>query len=160
MEAHTQQQGFSDAGKAVRFRESDVRAMGRNACGVRGIRLREGQSVIAMILPGNEGTVFTVTANGYGKRTPVGEFPRYSRGAEGVIAMQTSSRNGALVGALLAGDSDEVMLVSDGGTLVRTRIGEVSVLSRNTQGVKVISLTQGEKLVGVDKIEGNGLEEA
>jgi DNA gyrase subunit A len=150
---------FTDAGKAARFRESDVRPMGRTASGVRGIRLREGQRVIAMILPGTEGTVFTVTENGYGKRTPVDEFPRYSRGAEGVIAMQTSSRNGSLVGAFLAADSDEVMLVSDGGTLVRTRVGEVSVLSRNTQGVKVIGLTQGEKLVGVDKIEADGLED-
>ena len=142
---------FSDAGKAIRFREQDVRPMGRTACGVRGIRLAEGQRVIALIIV-DEGDVLTATENGYGKRTPVSEYPVHGRGGQGVISIQDSERNGRVVGAVLVQDEDEIMLISDGGTLVRTRVAEVSVMSRNTQGVRLIKLQNGEKLVGIERI--------
>ncbi|GAB6068040.1 DNA gyrase subunit A [Methylothermus subterraneus] len=143
---------FSSAGRAICFNEREVRPMGRTAGGVRGMRLPEGQRVIAMVL-GTEGTVLTVTENGYGKRTRLSEFPRHGRGGQGVIAMQTSDRNGALVGAVLVQEEDEIMLITTGGTLVRTRVCEIPVLGRNTQGVRIIRLEKGEKLVGVDRIE-------
>ena len=146
---------FSDAGKAVRFAETDVRDTGRSACGVRGIRLGEGQKVIALIVVG-EGTVLTVTENGFGKRTPADDYPRHSRGGQGVIAIQTSERNGRVVGAVQVESDHELMLITDGGTLVRTRVGEISVVGRNAQGVKLISLHGEEKLVGVEKIESMG----
>ncbi|MGB2682694.1 MAG: DNA gyrase subunit A [Candidatus Competibacter sp.] len=146
---------FSDAGKAVRFAETDVRDTGRSACGVRGIRLGEGQKVIALIVVG-EGTVLTVTENGFGKRTPADDYPRHSRGGQGVIAIQTSERNGRVVGAVQVESDHELMLITDGGTLVRTRVGEISVVGRNAQGVKLISLHGEEKLVGVEKIESIG----
>jgi DNA gyrase subunit A len=142
---------FSNAGKAVCFHEAEVRAMGRTAVGVRGMTLQEGQRVIAMII-GTEGTVLNITANGYGKRTPLSEFPRHRRGGQGVIAIQTSERNGAVVAATLVGEQDEIMLITDAGTLVRTRVEEIRVLGRNTQGVTVIRLTGDEKVVGVDCI--------
>ncbi len=144
---------FSSAGKVVCFNETDVRSMGRTAGGVRGIRLQPEQKVISLIISA-EGTVFNVTENGYGKRTLVEDFPIHKRGGQGVIAIQTSERNGSVVGATLVGDSDELMLISDAGTLVRTRVNEISVLSRNTQGVRVIRLTNEEKVVGVDRIDG------
>jgi DNA gyrase subunit A len=144
---------FSSSGKAVRFRESDVRAMGRTARGVRGIKLQEGQHMISLIIPAEDGSVLTVSQYGYGKRTPVTEFPTKGRGTQGVIAMQCSERNGLLVGAVQVFSGDELMLISDQGTLVRTRGDEVSVLSRNTQGVRVIRLRTGEQLVGVERIE-------
>lgn len=143
---------FSSSGKAVCFNESDVRAMGRTAGGVRGIRLQEGQSLISLIVA-EEGTVFTITENGYGKRTRVDDFPVHGRGGQGVIAIQTSERNGAVVGAVLVNENDELMLISDGGTLVRTKVDEISVLGRNTQGVIVIRLGSKEKVVGIDRIE-------
>lgn len=143
---------FSSAGRAICFNEAEVRPMGRTAGGVRGMRLPEGQRVIALII-GTEGTVLTVTENGYGKRTPVAGFPRHGRGGQGVIAMQTSERNGALVGAVRVQEEDEIMLITTGGTLVRTRVSEIPVLGRNTQGVRIIRLDKGEKLVGVDRIE-------
>jgi len=142
---------FSSDGKAVCFRETDVRPMGRTASGVRGMTLGEGQKVIALIIA-SEGTVLNITENGYGKRTKLDEFPRHRRGGQGVIAIQTSVRNGAVVGATLVEDHDEIMLITDAGTLVRTRVDEISVLSRNTQGVTVIKLSSGEKVVGVDRI--------
>jgi len=144
---------FSSNGKANCFSETDVRSMGRTATGVRGMRLGEGQKIISMITS-SEGTVLNVTENGYGKRTKLEEFTRHKRGGQGMIAMQTSERNGEVVGAVLVSDNDEIMLITDGGVLVRTRVNEISVVGRNTQGVKVIRLDATEKLVGVDKIDG------
>ncbi|BBL70619.1 DNA gyrase subunit A [Methylogaea oryzae] len=143
---------FSSGGKVVCFDESEVRIMGREAGGVRGMNLPDGQRVISLIIA-SEGTVLTVTENGYGKRTELADFPRHHRGGSGVIAMQTSERNGAVVGATLVTDSDEIMLITDAGTLVRTRISEISVLGRNTQGVRVIRPSENEKVVGLDRIE-------
>ncbi len=142
---------FSNTGKAIRFKESDVRPMGRTACGVRGTRLAAGQRVIALIIV-EEGSVLTATENGYGKRTLVADYPVHGRGGQGVISIQSSERNGEVVGAVLVQDEDEIMLISNGGTLVRTRVQEISVLGRNTQGVRLISLHNGEKLVGVERI--------
>ena len=144
---------FSSEGKAARFTEGDVRAMGRTARGVRGIRLAEGHSMISLIIPQAEGKVLSVSENGYGKRTEMAEFPRKGRGNKGVIAMSTSKRNGRLVGAVQVFDGDELMLISNQGTLVRTRTDEVSVLGRNTQGVRVIRTKEGEVLVGVERID-------
>jgi DNA gyrase subunit A len=146
---------FTNAGKALRFTETEVRNMGRSACGVRGIRLGEGQKVIALIVV-EEGTVLTVTENGYGKRTPVADYPHRGRGGQGVIAIQTSERNGQVIGAVQVESDHEIMLITDGGTLVRTRVEEISLVGRNTQGVKLINLHDGEKLVGVEKIESIG----
>ncbi len=142
---------FSSDGKVVCFKETDVRAMGRTATGVRGMTLKEGQKVIALIIA-STGTVLNITENGYGKRTALDEFPRHARGGQGVISIQTSARNGALVGATLVEDTDEIMIITDAGTLVRTRVDEISVVGRNTQGVTVIKLNPGEKVVGVDRI--------
>ena len=142
---------FSDAGKVTRFAEKDVRPMGRTACGVRGIRLGPGQRVISMIIAG-ESPVLTVTGNGYGKRTLADDYPVYGRGGQGVIAIQVNERNGPVVGAVPADDADEVMLISSGGTLVRMRVNEISIMGRNTQGVRLISLTDGETLVGIERI--------
>ncbi|AKH70058.1 DNA gyrase, A subunit [Spongiibacter sp. IMCC21906] len=143
---------LSSAGKAARFHEGDVRAMGRTARGVRGIRMDEEQCVIAMIIPAEGGRVLTVSENGYGKRTPVEEFPCKGRGNRGVIAMTMSERNGDLVGAVQVFEGDDLMLISDQGTLVRTRTDEVSQLGRNTQGVRVIRLREDEHLVGVQRV--------
>ena len=143
----------SSEGKAVRFAESDVRSMGRTARGVRGIRLPEAHSMIALIIPQVNGSILTVSENGFGKRTIVPDFPTKSRGTKGVIAMQTSERNGSLVGATQVFSGDELMLISNQGTLVRTRVDEVSELGRNTQGVRVIKTKTGEKIVGVARVE-------
>ena len=142
----------SSAGKAVRFKESDVRAMGRTARGVRGIRLVGGHRLIALLIPEAEGRLLTASENGYGKRTPMAEFPIRGRGAQGVIAMQTGARNGSLVGAVQVTDGDEIMLISDQGTLVRTAADDVSEVGRNTQGVRLISLREGEQLVELERI--------
>jgi DNA gyrase subunit A len=144
---------FSSEGKAVRFREGDVRAMGRTARGVRGIRLGEHHQMISLIIPQADGKVLTVSENGYGKRTEIAEFPTKGRGNMGVIAMATSKRNGRLVGAIQVFDGDELMLISNQGTMVRTRADEVSVLGRNTQGVRVIRTKSDETLVGVERID-------
>ncbi|MBU3071644.1 DNA gyrase subunit A [Aestuariicella sp. G3-2] len=150
---------FASSGKAARFKESDVRAMGRTSRGVRGIRMQEDQYVISMVIPQENGYVLTVSEHGYGKRTSVEDFPAKGRGNQGVIGMQTTERNGAVVGAVQVFDGDEIMLISDQGTLVRTRVAEVSVLSRNTQGVRLIKLKTDEHLVGVERIEeGSGVE--
>ncbi len=149
---------FSSDGKAIRFNESDVRSMGRTATGVRGFRLNDGEKVISLIVA-SEGAVLTVTENGYGKRTEVEKFRHQNRGGSGTIAMQTSERNGNVVGALLVSDTDELMIITDGGTLVRTRVAEISVVGRNAQGVRVIRLDEGEKVVGVDRIAGLEAEE-
>ncbi len=142
---------FSNAGKAIRFKEADVRPMGRTACGVRGIRLAPGQKVIALIIV-DEGSVLTATENGYGKRTLVSDYPSHGRGGQGVISIQGSTRNGDVIGAVLVRDEDEIMLISDGGTLVRTHVNEVSTMGRNTQGVRLINLHDDEKLVGVERV--------
>ena len=143
---------FSSAGKAVRFNESAVRPMGRTAAGVRGIRLEPGQRVISLIVA-TEGDVLTVCENGYGKRTPIDQFPVKGRGGKGLISIRTSERNGDQIGAILVDEEDEIMLISDGGTLVRTRVSDVPRMGRDTQGVKMISLTRGEKLIGIARIE-------
>jgi DNA gyrase subunit A len=142
---------FSDAGKAIRFNESDLRPMGRTACGVRGIRLQPGQRVISLIIV-DEGDVLMATENGYGKRTAVSEYPVHGRGGQGVISIQGSARNGDVVGAVLVRDDDEIMLITNAGTLVRTRVNEISRLSRNTQGVRLINVGEDESLVGVERI--------
>jgi DNA gyrase subunit A len=144
---------FSSSGKTIRFHETDVREMGRTARGVRGMRLQEGQQLIALIIPEDGRQVLTVSENGYGKRTHCEEFPVYGRGGQGVIGMQTSERNGRLVGAVQVSEGDEIMLISDRGTLVRTRVDEVSVLSRNTQGVRLIKLKSEERLVGLERVQ-------
>ena len=144
---------FGSTGKAVCFNEADVRSMGRTASGVRGMRLQEGQKIISLIIA-TEGTVLNITENGYGKRTKLEEFTCHKRGGQGLIAIQTSDRNGAVVGAVLVNDNDEIMLITDGGTLVRTRVDGISVVGRNTQGVTIIRLDKKEKVIGVDKIEG------
>lgn len=151
---------FASNGKAARFNESAVRSMGRISRGVRGIKMAEGQSVIGMVVPVEDGKVLTVSENGYGKRTEVEEFPAKGRGGQGVIAMAASDRNGPLVGAVQVLDGEEIMLISDQGTLVRTRVDEVSVLSRNTQGVRLIKLRENEHLKGAARIEDAGEEEA
>ena len=144
---------FSSEGKAVRFNENDVRSMGRTSRGVRGIRLAEGYEVISMVLPTEDGKVLTVSENGYGKRTKVDEYATKGRAGKGMIAMQTSERNGKVVGAVQVFDGDEIMLISDQGTMVRTHVDEVSVSGRNTQGVRVIKVKDGEHLMGVERIE-------
>jgi DNA gyrase subunit A len=144
---------LSSEGKAVRFREADVRAMGRTARGGRGIKLGEGHSMISLIIPREGGRLLTVSENGYGKRTEISEYPTKGRGNKGVIAMQTSDRNGRLVGGVQVFDGDELMLISNQGTLVRTRADEISILGRNTQGVRVIRTKDGESLVSVERID-------
>jgi len=144
---------FSSEGKAVRFAESDVRAMGRVSKGVRGMRLPEEHKVLSMVIPEEDGCVLTVSNNGYGKRTALTEFPTKGRGGKGMIAMQASERNGPLVGAVQLFEGDEIMLISDQGTMVRTRGEEISVLGRNTQGVRVIRLKKDETMVGLARIE-------
>jgi DNA gyrase subunit A len=143
---------FTSAGKSMRFRESDVRAMGRTACGVRGVRLGKGQRVISLII-GNEGDVMTVTENGFGKRTPIAQFPVKGRGGMGVISIKTSDRNGAQIGAVRVHEDDEAMLITDGGTLVRIRVADVSKMGRDTQGVTMIRLSKKEKLIGIERVE-------
>jgi DNA gyrase subunit A len=143
----------SSGGKAIRFSEQDVRAMGRTAAGVRGIRVPDDEEVISLIIPDADGLILTASENGYGKLTPVNEFPVHGRGGQGVIAMQTTERNGRLVAATQVATTDELMLMSSSGTLVRTRAGEISVLGRNTQGVRLIRLDEGERLIGVEPVE-------
>ncbi|SEA99271.1 DNA topoisomerase (ATP-hydrolyzing) subunit A [Alkalimonas amylolytica] len=144
---------FSDDGKVVRFDESQVRAMGRTATGVRGIKLRENGSVVSLIIPQGEGAVLTVTENGYGKRTALEEYPAKSRATQGVVSIKVSDRNGLVVGAVQVNESDEIMLISNKGTLVRTRVHEVSEVGRNTQGVILIRTSDDESVVGVQRID-------
>ena len=157
---------FSDAGKAVRFDENDVRPMGRQARGVRGMNLEEGQSVIAMLVAPAEsadavdgeapavtvGSVLTATENGYGKRTPISEYTRHGRGTKGMIAIQTSERNGRVVAAALVAPEDEIMLITTGGVLIRTRVAEIREMGRATQGVTLINVDEGTKLSGLQRI--------
>ncbi|GLU32418.1 DNA gyrase subunit A [Trinickia caryophylli] len=144
---------FSDAGKAVRFDENDVRPMGREARGVRGMQLEEGQQVIAMLVAGSEEqSVLTATENGFGKRTPITEYTRHGRGTKGMIAIQTSERNGKVVAATLVDAEDQIMLITTTGVLIRTRVAEIREMGRATQGVTLISLDEGTKLSGLQKI--------
>jgi|TARA_B110000196_G_scaffold6022_1_gene5412 DNA gyrase subunit A len=144
---------FSSEGKAVRFSESDVRSVGRVSKGVRGMRLPTEHKVLSMIIPADNGYALTVSASGYGKRTNLTEFPTKGRGGKGMIAMQASKRNGPLVGVVQLFDRDEIMLISDQGTMVRTRCDEISILGRNTQGVRVIRLKDQEIMVGLARVE-------
>ena len=157
---------FSDGGKAVRFDENDVRPMGRNARGVRGMMLEEGQGVIAMLVaeqddptveagPAARTSVLTATENGYGKRTPISEYTRHGRGTKGMIAIQQSERNGKVVAATLVHAEDEIMLITDKGVLVRTRVSEIRELGRATQGVTLIGLDEGSRLSGLQRIMEN-----
>ncbi|HET7674989.1 MAG TPA: DNA gyrase C-terminal beta-propeller domain-containing protein, partial [Gammaproteobacteria bacterium] len=149
---------FASNGKAIRFHETDVRAMGRTAAGVRGIRLLKDAVVNALIIVG-DGDILTATEHGYGKRTPVAEYPVHGRGGQGVISIQTSERNGNAIGAIQVVDEDEIMLISNAGTLVRTGVADISVVGRSTQGVRLIRLAEDEMLVGVDRLlpeEENG----
>jgi len=144
---------FSDAGKAVRFSENDVRPMGRQARGVRGMMLEDGQTVIAMLVAGDEEqSVLTATENGFGKRTPIGEYTRHGRGTKGMIAIQTSDRNGRVVAATLVTEKDQIMLITTGGVLVRTRVAEIREMGRATQGVTLIAVDEGSVLSGVQKV--------
>ena len=144
---------FSDGGKAVRFDENDVRAMGRQARGVRGMMLEETQNVIAMLVAEDESqSVLTATENGFGKRTSIVEYTRHGRGTKGMIAIQQSERNGKVVAATLVRAKDEIMLITDKGVLVRTRISEVREMGRATQGVTLIGLDDGSKLSGLQRI--------
>jgi DNA gyrase subunit A len=147
---------FSDGGKAVRFDENDVRPMGRNARGVRGMMIDETQSVIAMLVAEDEEqSVLTATINGYGKRTPISEYTRHGRGTKGMIAIQQSERNGKVVAATLARSEDEIMLITDTGVLVRTRVSEIREMGRATQGVTLIALDDGSELSGLQRIVEN-----
>ena len=161
---------FSDGGKAVRFDENDVRPMGRNARGVRGMSLEEGQSVIAMLVADGETTadsaepnarnsVLTATENGYGKRTNINEYTRHGRGTKGMIAIQQSERNGKVVAATLVRGDDEIMLITDKGVLVRTRVAEIREMGRATQGVTLIALDDGAQLSGLQRIVENDAQE-
>ena len=150
---------FSDGGKVIRFKERHVRTMGRTARGVRGMRLPAEQRLISMLIPEPEAQILTASERGYGKRTVLDEFPRRGRGGQGVIAMVSNERNGALVGAVQVVDGEEIMLISDQGTLVRPRVSEVSSLSRNTQGVMLIRLAPEEKLVGLERVQEPSEEE-
>ena len=160
---------FSDGGKAVRFEEADVRPMGRGATGVRGMRLAAdgSQHVVCMLVAKDEQqTVLTATENGFGKRTPIAEYTRHGRGTQGMLAIQASERNGNLVGAILVEDTDEVMLISTGGVLIRTKVSQIREQGRTTQGVTLIALGEGEKLAGLERVverdedvaSGNGAE--
>ena len=151
---------FSDSGKAVRFDENDVRPMGRTARGVRGMNLEEGQQVIALLVAENEQqSVLTATENGYGKRTPITEYTRHGRGTKGMIAIQTSERNGKVVAATLVEAADEIMLITTGGVLIRTRVAEIREMGRATQGVTLIAVEDGTKLSGLQRILESDIEE-
>jgi DNA gyrase subunit A len=148
---------FSDAGMVVRFSEEDVRPMGRTARGVRGILMQKEQSVIALIIACPDAvsgatTVLTATKNGYGKRTPLEDYPKHRRGGQGVISIQVSERNGSVISACVVGDEDQAMLITSGGTLIRTRAKEISIVGRNTQGVTLIGLEEGEHLAGLERV--------
>jgi len=153
---------FSDAGKAVRFDENDVRPMGRTARGVRGMNLEASQEVIAMLVAPSEAealanpdvpsSVLTATENGFGKRTPIAEYTRHGRGTKGMIAIQTSERNGKVVAAVLVSEKDQIMLITTGGVLVRTRVAEIREMGRATQGVTLINVDEGTTLSGLQRI--------
>ena len=136
----------------VRFKESSVRAMGCNTTGVRGIRLGEGDKVVSLIVPRGDGAILTATQNGYGKRTAVAEYPTKSRATKGVISIKVTERNGLVVGAVQVDDCDQIMMITDAGTLVRTRVSEISIVGRNTQGVILIRTAEDENVVGLQRV--------
>ena len=146
---------FASNGKAVRFDEGSVRSMGRTATGVRGMKLAEGEQVMSLIVVEGEGDILTASERGYGKRTPVADYPKKGRGTQGVIALQTTERNGKLVGAIQLSEHHEVLLISDGGTLVRTRAAEIAQVGRNTQGVTLIRLGEGETLQAIERVDAS-----
>jgi DNA gyrase subunit A len=148
---------FTTAGKAIRFVEEEVRPMGREAAGVRGVRLTDDQRVNALIVA-EQGFILTASQNGFGKLTPLEEFPKHGRGGQGVIALQITDRNGRMVGALQVSSDDEIMLVSQNGVLVRTPVKDISVVGRNTQGVRLIRLEDGDQLSGLERIDGLAAE--
>ncbi len=150
---------FSEAGKVIRFAESAVKVRNRVAGGIRGMRLGKGKQLISMLIPESGAQILTASERGFGKRTPLSKFPRRGRGGQGVIAMVSNERNGKLVGAVQVLDDEEIMLISDQGTLVRTRVGEVSSLGRNTQGVTLIKLAKDEKLVGLERVQEPSAED-
>ena len=151
---------FADSGKAVRFDENDVRSMGRNARGVRGMMLEKEQRIIAMLVAeGEEQQVLCATENGYGKRTPIVEYTRHGRGTKGMIAIQQSARNGKVVAATLVTKQDEIMLITTGGVLIRTTVKSIRESGRSTQGVTLINLGEGEKLSGIERIDEPDLPE-
>lgn len=150
---------FSTFGKVVRFKEDAVRGMGRTAAGVRGIKLAEGDKVVSLIVPHTDGDILTVTWNGYGKRTVLEEYPAKSRATQGVVSIKVSERNGNVVGAIQVEENDQFMMITNGGTLVRTRVGEVSQVGRNTQGVRLIRTGEGEFVVGLQRIDDAGDED-
>src|SRR4029077_4436663 len=143
----------TSGGKAIRFHEDEVRPMGRDAAGVRGVRLSDDQRLIALIALG-EGYILTASETGYGKLTPLDDFPSHNRGGQGVIALQTTERNGRTVAALQVTVAQELMLVSSTGTLVRTPVRDISIVGRNTQGVRLIRRAEGERLTGIERVEG------
>ena len=146
---------FSNEGKAVRFAGDTVRPMGRTATGVRGMRLGEDGKVVSLIVVEGDGDILTASERGYGKRTPEADYPRKGRGTQGVLAIKTSERNGQLVGAIQLSEHHEVLLISDGGTLVRTRAAEISQVSRNTQGVTLIRLAADETLQAIERLDAS-----
>jgi DNA gyrase subunit A len=143
---------FSDSGKAIRFDESEVRPVGRTAGGCIGMRLKKNNKVIALCVIRGDGSILTATENGYGKRSSIDEYRIIGRAGQGVISIQISERNGNVIGAVQVDDSSEIMLITQGGTLVRTRASEISVIGRNTQGVRLINLSGDEKLIGLDRV--------
>jgi len=143
---------FSSNGKVIRFPETDVRSMGRVSRGVRGMRLADGEQIISLIIAQQEGAILTATEFGYGKRTNLEEYRVQGRGGQGIISIQTSARNGQVVGAVQVCDEDQIMLITNGGTLVRTPVKHVSLVGRNTQGVRLINLSNEEKLVGLERV--------
>jgi DNA gyrase subunit A len=144
----------------VRFDENDVRPMGRTARGVRGMNLEEGQNVIALLVAENEQqSVLTATENGFGKRTPITEYTRHGRGTKGMIAIQTSERNGRVVAATLVEQTDEIMLITTGGVLIRTRVSEIREMGRATQGVTLIAVEDGTKLSGLQRVVESDVDE-
>jgi DNA gyrase subunit A len=142
----------SDGGKVIRFHESDVRATARGSMGVRGMRIPQDSQVVGMEVLAGQQTLLTVTENGYGKRTAVAEYKTQNRGGMGVFSIKTSKRNGKMVSLALVDDTDELMMVTDKGILIRTDIGGINIISRNTQGVKLINLGAGEKLIGIARL--------
>ena len=144
---------FSDEGKAVRFDENDVRSMGRDTRGVRGMNLAKGGKVISLLVAENEEqSVLTATENGYGKRSPIVEYTRHGRGTQGMIAIKTSARNGKVVAATLVNTEDEIMLIGTSGVLIRTRVKEIREMGRTAQGVTLMNVEEGEKLAGLSRI--------
>jgi len=151
---------FSDGGKAVRFGETNVRAMGRGARGVRGMKLPSDHALISLVISDDENkSILTATENGYGKRTKVAEFTAHSRGTQGVVAIQTSERNGKVVSATLVTESDEAMLITTGGVLIRTEIRQIREMGRSTQGVRLINLGNDEKLAGLVKVDESVIDD-